>query len=858
MEEQFKYIVDLAKQYKVYVDQPTELYRAINALSENVLNEILNEYGDPENRFQPVNLLRAESARQLLNGVELNELMVEEIKDKIRTKKINYFNHLSPAFLEELNNYPLGKRDMFANWQKPWNIFHTFFYRLKWSNEKGTVQTYLDQIGKDLLQRLDLKDYTVHSVDFQGATNFGSDWCWIALYPITKYSHKHAYQFFIRIGAKPEAGRVAGFSIKDAHDNIVEKASSYSDILKVLQGQKAEIIKLNNESRNYFKFAPGSQASEWSAFHQEGIAAVSYNNLNLGDISDLSSHEQINEAAGLDRNDQSNRTWNLWLFKTANIGDVIFVNKGVNSCIGIGIIEGEYYYDKNADVYKNRRKVKWLTDKVYQYKGDTLKGYKTLFRPDTFSPTNVWEFLLNEYVRIYPDLAAIFKKHDLKFEPAVVTSTIAEREADYNIEEELKPINFWWLNANPKIWSISSYNEGDRQTYTTHNEKGNKRRIYKYFEEVKPNDLIVGYESTPTKQIKGIHEITKGIHTTENGEEIEFELVEKLEVPIPWNELKHNPALENCEVFKNNQGSLFRLTEEEYDIIRETIDNKNIIIEKLLQTSSGKPYNDDNTELLDLFAKVLINASKLLLKRGIDRNYIDYTQELTGLKGKLELSQTLKSNLHLKQRTLCTFDDFSANILINQILVSTLYRLIKTKELDKTLKKELKSLLWLISGIEPIEMDISLFKKVKLNRNNHFYGFVMNVCQIIYENSLLSEEKGIYYFSDFTRDEKKMNQLFEAFIRNFYRIELKNTYRVKSEIIKSANLYQLFSYLLNQEKEESKTVNATGILLYPTIEQDYDLKYQYNQHPIFIKTLNLNTNWRNIENRLKEIAECSV
>ena len=76
--------------------------------------------------------------------------------------------------------------------------------------------------------------------------------------------------------------------------------------------------------------------------------------------------------------------------------------------------------------------------------------------------------------------------------------------------------------------------------------------------------------------------------------------------------------------------------------------------------------------------------------------------------------------------------------------------------------------------------------------------------------------------------------------------------------IKSANLYQLFSYLLNQEKEESKTVNATGILLYPTIEQDYDLKFQYNRHPIFIKTLNLNTNWRDIENRLKEIAECSV
>ncbi len=91
---------------------------------------------------------------------------------------------------------------------------------------------------------------------------------------------------------------------------------------------------------------------------------------------------------------------------------------------------------------------------------------------------------------------------------------------------------------------------------------------------------------------------------------------------------------------------------------------------------------DDKTELLDLFAKVLINASKMLLKRGIDKSYIDHTTELAGVKGKLEMSQTLKSNLLYRQRTICTFDEFSANILSNQILVTTLYILIGTKGLD--------------------------------------------------------------------------------------------------------------------------------------------------------------------------------
>jgi len=315
---------------------------------------------------------------------------------------------------------------------------------------------------------------------------------------------------------------------------------------------------------------------------------------------------------------------------------------------------------------------------------------------------------------------------------------------------------------------------------------------------------------------------------------------------------------------------------------------------------------DDKIELLDLFAKVLINATKTLLKRGIDKSYIDYTEEMPGIKGKIQIGQTLKRNLLFKQRTICTFDSFSANIVSNRILVSTIYRLTRTVGLDKSLKNELAGLQRMLSGIELIEISNSLFKQVRLNRNNRFYGFIMNVCQIIYESTFPSEEHGKYKFSDFTRDDKKMNQLFEAFIRNFYKKEQTKYKTVKKETIewlfdctekssyqylpqmetdvtlendeekiiidakfyreamavnydkekiKSANLYQLFSYLLNQYNDNVKTRNATGILLYPTVDKEYDLNFCYQGHKIQIRTINLNTNWRNISSRLKSIVE---
>jgi len=85
----------------------------------------------------------------------------------------------------------------------------------------------------------------------------------------------------------------------------------------------------------------------------------------------------------------------------------------------------------------------------------------------------------------------------------------------------------------------------EKQTYTSRNEKGNKRRIYKHFEAVQPGDMMIGYESSPTKQIKAIFEITRGLHQSNGREVIEFRMLEKLSVPVHWNELQGNPALKD-------------------------------------------------------------------------------------------------------------------------------------------------------------------------------------------------------------------------------------------------------------------------------------------------------------------------
>ena len=587
MEIQFEYLIQLAKKYKVFNTKPAILYTAINNINEAELDQIYDDYGSKEIDFKPVNLLRAESAKCLLDGKELTPKVVESIKENIRNKNTEAFNHYPHQYKVQIEDYRIGKRDMFANWQNPWSIFHTFLYR---GAIKETAQQYLEQLCIQLKKDLELNDYSLHWVDFNGATNFGADWAWLALFPEVKHSHKDAYQFFVLFSDHPDAGRMAGHSVPAAKKNIRKPVNSYKEVLSILSEQKSEIIKLNKGTRNYFKLAPGEQAVKWEEFYADGRAKISFSHLPIRSIANVKTIEELNIAAGFDVESKSNQTWNLWLFKSANVGDIVFANKGTNTCIGIGIIEGDYQYDDTANEYKHYRKVKWITNKVYQYKRHTYKKYATLFRPDTFSPTKVWQFLLEEYARLYPELLAIYKEHNIEI--SLRPSENIEVHDDIELEENEGDIKFWWLNANPTIWTISSKKEGERQTYTARNEKGNKRRIYKHFEAVQKGDLMIGYESSPVKQVKAIYEITKPLHNSEKeGEIIEFELVEKLDVPVNWSELNNNPSLANCEVFINNQGSLFKLTADEFDVIREVIDNKNIVSEQLLVKGNNKAYS---------------------------------------------------------------------------------------------------------------------------------------------------------------------------------------------------------------------------------------------------------------------------
>ena len=304
---------------------------------------------------------------------------------------------------------------------------------------------------------------------------------------------------------------------------------------------------------------------------------------------------------------------------------------------------------------------------------------------------------------------------------------------------------------------------------------------------------------------------------------------------------------------------------------------------------------EDESDLLNLLGRVLLNGTKTLLKRGIDKRYLTENQIYQGIKGKVNITDSLRKNLFLKGLSICEFDELSADILPNQILKTTLQNLTQIPSLSPTLKQEIRAIIYRLHEVNKIVLTDAIFHQVQINRNNLFYAFLLNISELIYQNLLINERTGSFQFKDFLRDERQMARLFEEFIRNFYKIEIpeakvfredlhwkmaremhqflpkmqtdisikindrkliidakyyKETLQkyYDSEKIHSQHLYQLFAYLKNQENEL-----AEGILIYPTVQKPLSLAYTHEGHTIRIETLNLNQDWRGVKADLLRI-----
>ena len=351
-----------------------------------------------------------------------------------------------------------------------------------------------------------------------------------------------------------------GWNYKDVNlDKLTDKLlQGLYDLDNVIGARAREIAqtekKRDRDTVTYWLYAPGEQASFWDEYYQEGIMGLGWNK--IGDLKEYNKQEDLIVPLKTNYGDESSQVQNAnMLYSFANDmkpGDVIFAKKGRSLIVGRGVVTSDYYYDDSRENHPHLRKVNWQ-DKG-EWKTNTLLAMKTL--------TNITRF--KEHVDYLNSLI----------------------DGESNKQEVPSGQNYWWLVANPKIWSITGMKIGEEQSYSLYNENGHKRNVFQNFLDAKAGDIVLGYESSPTKQVVCLLTISK----ENDGEELYFRMTEKLPTPIDFSTLRNTPGLEKMEYMRNQQGSFFKVTADEYDIIMELVRGENPLPKKEV----NEPYTDKN------------------------------------------------------------------------------------------------------------------------------------------------------------------------------------------------------------------------------------------------------------------------
>lgn len=336
------------------------------------------------------------------------------------------------------------------------------------------------------------------------------------------------------------------------------------------------------------------------------------------------------------------------------------------------------------------------------------------------------------------------------------------------------------------------------------------------------------------------------------------------------------------------------------------IKNLYYMLSYAFQTLNEQGYKNLATEDFhnagDLCAAILIRGISYQLKRGLGREYISETDTLSAIRGKIEITESIKNQSMIRSQLVCTYDEFSVNSPLNQIIKSTVMLLLKA-DISKARKKELRKLVVYFTEVSTVDVR-SINWSIKYNRNNQTYRLLIGICYLVVKGLLQTKSEGSIKLMDFF-DEQRMCRLYERFILEYYKKhypqirtaasqidwalddgigtmlpmmqsdimlsyqieDIKKTLIVDAKYyaqttqvqydvhtLHSNNLYQIFTYVKN---EAAKGGEVSGMLLYAKTDEEIypDNEYQMSGNKITVRTLDLNCDFKDIAAQLDCIVQ---
>lgn len=326
------------------------------------------------------------------------------------------------------------------------------------------------------------------------------------------------------------------------------------------------------------------------------------------------------------------------------------------------------------------------------------------------------------------------------------------------------------------------------------------------------------------------------------------------------------------------------------------------------QVLNEQGYKDIATEQFDnvaeLCASILSKGIAVQLKRGLGKEYIPQTETLSSLRGKIDITESIKTQSLLRKQLICTYDEFTVNSYLNRILKSTMELLLHA-DISKARKKALRKLMIYFADMDVLDVH-TINWNLRYDRNNQTYRMLISICYLVVKGLLQSNTDGSTRLMEFI-DEQRMCRLYEKFILEYYRKEHPEITAQASQIpwqlddgfsdmlpimqsditlskgnrtliidakyyahntqmqynvhtLHSGNLYQIFTYVKNKDAEYGDAPHeVSGMLLYAKTDEQIqpDHVYHMSGNKISVRTLDLNCDFIAIMEQLDSIVAAS-
>lgn len=228
---------------------------------------------------------------------------------------------------------------------------------------------------------------------------------------------------------------------------------------------------------------------------------------------------------------------------------------------------------------------------------------------------------------------------------------------------------------------------------------------------------------------------------------------------------------------------------------------------------SFSEYQSIDTEPFDsvtaLYSQILLLGLPVLIRGGLVRSYQQVMDPLSAIRGKFDISSSIKKNALVNKKLIVLYDEFSENNVANQIIKKTLLNLTTAPEIQASQKQKIFSLIPYFSEVATIELSVNTWNQMHINKQNKRYKFILEICRLLFEEQLIIS--GNHHINDSINHEKKMYHLYERFLFAFYQRE--TNYTVCRPIIKwnvddgySEALPEMKTDIVLQNKDRTRTL----------------------------------------------------